>query len=62
MAMLPPSIVSVAWMDVSVEMMRVTVMAMRKVCKIVTGPSDEVLMAIDSLERRKSLLSIKWVW
>ena len=54
MAMLPPSIVSVAWMDVRVEMMRVTVMALRKVCRIVTGPSDEVLMAIDSLERRVS--------
>lgn len=54
MAMLPPSIVSVAWMDVRVEMMQMTVMAMRKVCRIVTGPSDEVLMAIDSLERRVS--------
>lgn len=49
MAMPPPSIVSVAWMDVSVEMKRVTVMAMRKVCKIVTSPTDEVLMAIGSL-------------
>lgn len=58
----PPSIVSVAWIDASVEIMGVTVMTMKKVCKSVTGSSDEVLMAIDSLEGRKSLLSTKWVW